>query len=67
MRGAPRSGEYQAMSVNPPAPPETSDAARAVPRAAPQSTFPQAFSHLALIQAAARIILAERLAEISVG
>jgi GH15 family glucan-1,4-alpha-glucosidase len=28
--------------------------------------FPQAFSHLALIQAAARIILAERLAEISV-
>jgi GH15 family glucan-1,4-alpha-glucosidase len=27
--------------------------------------FPQAFSHLALIEAAARIILAERLAEIS--
>jgi GH15 family glucan-1,4-alpha-glucosidase len=27
--------------------------------------FPQAFSHLALIQAAARIILAERLEEVS--
>jgi GH15 family glucan-1,4-alpha-glucosidase len=27
--------------------------------------FPQAFSHLALIQAASRIILAERLAEVS--
>jgi GH15 family glucan-1,4-alpha-glucosidase len=27
--------------------------------------FPQAFSHLALIEAAARLILAERIAEIS--
>ncbi len=27
--------------------------------------FPQAFSHLALVEAASRIILAERLAEIS--
>jgi len=27
--------------------------------------FPQAFSHLALVEAAARIILAERLAEIN--
>ena len=27
--------------------------------------FPQAFSHLALIQAAARIIIAERLEEVS--
>jgi GH15 family glucan-1,4-alpha-glucosidase len=37
----------------------------AVPSARALGNFPQAFSHLALIEAAGRIIVAERLAEIT--
>jgi GH15 family glucan-1,4-alpha-glucosidase len=36
-----------------------------VERARHLGNFPQAFSHLALIEAAARIVLADRLAELS--